>query len=194
MSSPTKRMDPGLVFNHTWNNWLAFLCGTTTGVGAATCNALKGMGYSTDPSDLNTASIAIGDMAGAQTVTRKVTNVGGATATYTASYTGMAGITVEITPATLTLGKNETKEFKVKFTRTTAALNAYMGGQLTWSDGTHSVRIPMVIRPVALAVPAQVFGTGDAISYPVTFGYTGPFAADSARPGGCYYHPGHRAG
>ena len=35
------------------------------------------MGYSTDPSDLNQASIAIGDMAGTQTVKRKVTNVDG---------------------------------------------------------------------------------------------------------------------
>lgn len=175
---PNKAMDPGLVFNHTWNDWLAFLCGTTSGVNPAACNALVNMGYSTDPSDLNVASIAIGNMAGSQTVTRKVTNVGGATATYTASYSGLVGFTVEVTPASLTVDKGKTAEFKVKFTRTTAPLNAYTGGQLTWSDGTHTVRIPMVIQPVALAVPAQVFSTGAAISYPVTFGYTGSFVAD----------------
>ncbi len=54
------------------------------------------MGYSLDPSDFNVASIAIGDLAGTQTVTRKVTNVGGAPATYTASYTGLAGFTVVV--------------------------------------------------------------------------------------------------
>ena len=35
-------------------------------------------------------------MAGVQTVTRKVTNVGDQAETYTASYTGLAGITVAL--------------------------------------------------------------------------------------------------
>ena len=51
-----------------------------------------------DPSDLNVASIAIGDLAGLQTVTRKVTNVGTSAATYTASTTGLTGITVNVQP------------------------------------------------------------------------------------------------
>jgi hypothetical protein len=173
---PNGAADPGLVFNAGWNDWLAFLCGAKTGVNAATCSALKSMGYSTDPSDLNVASIAIGDMAGVQTVTRKVTNVGAA-ATYTASYTGMAGFEVKITPASLVLAAGQTGTFTVKFTRTDAPLNAYTGGQLTWADGTHSVRIPMVVKPLALAAPAQVSGTGDPISYNVTFGYDGSFTA-----------------
>ena len=59
------------VYNAGFNDWLAFLCGTTTGVSPATCSALVGLGYSTDPSNLNVASIAIGDMAGVQTVTRR---------------------------------------------------------------------------------------------------------------------------
>jgi subtilisin family serine protease len=169
---PNKAADPGLVFDAGWNDWLAFLCGTTTGVGPSTCNALSGLGYSLEPSNLNVASIAIGDLAGVQTVMRKVTNVGKSKATYTASSTGLAGITVAITPSSLTLNPGETGTFTVKFTRTTATLNTYAGGQLTWTDGTHNVRIPMVIRPVALAAPAQVSG-----SYNVTFGYDGPFSA-----------------
>ena len=174
---PNSAADPGLVFNAGWNDWLAFLCGTTTGVSASTCSTLAGMGYSFDPSNLNTASIAIGDLAGVQTVTRKVTNVGSAPATYTASYTGLLGLNVVISPSSLTLNPGETKSFTVTFTTTTAALNAYVGGQLTWSDGTHNVRIPVVIRPVALAAPAAVFGNGTPFSYNVAFGYNGAFAA-----------------
>ncbi len=169
---PNSAADPGLVFNAGWNDWLAFLCGGSSAVGPATCAALQGLGYSTDLSDYNSASIAIGDLAGAQTVTRRVTNVGSSPATYTASYTGMVGFDVEVSPASLTLDRGETGTFTVSFTRTTAALNAYTGGQLTWTDGTHNVRIPMVVRPVALAAPAQVSG-----SYSVTFGYTGDFSA-----------------
>ena len=120
--------------------------------------------------------IAIGDMAGVQTVTRKVTNVGAA-ATYTPSVTGMAGFNVSVSPSSLNLGAGQTGTFTVTFTRTTATLNAYTGGQLTWSDGVHSVRIPLVVRPVALAAPVQVSGNGAAISYNVTFGYDGAFTA-----------------
>jgi subtilisin family serine protease len=169
---PNSAMDPGLVFDAGWNDWLAFLCGTTTGVSASTCNALSGLGYSLDPSDLNVASIAIGALAGSQTVTRKVTNVGSDVASYTPSYTGMTGFDVTITPSSLTLSPDESGTFSVTLTRTTAALNAYVGGQLTWTDGEHSVRIPMVVMPVALAAPAQV-----SASYTVSFGYDGPFTA-----------------
>jgi hypothetical protein len=176
---PNSAADPGLVYDHGFLDWLAFLCGTTTGVNPTTCSALTAAGYSFDPSNLNVASIAIGDLAGIQTVTRKVTNVGGSSATYNASYTGMTGFMVSISPSTLTLNPGETKSFTVAFTRTTATLNAYTGGQLTWTDGTHSVRSPIVARPVALAAPRQVSGTGGPISYTVTFGYTGPFTAEA---------------
>jgi subtilisin family serine protease len=174
---PNSAADPGLVYDHGFNDWLAFLCGTTTGVNPATCTALQAAGFSFDPSDLNVPSIAIGDLAGIQTVTRKVTNVGGSPATYNASVTGLEGINVNVSPSSLTLSPGETKSFTVTFTRTTAALNAYAGGQLAWSDGTHIVRSPLVIRPVPLAAPAQVSGTGGPISYDVKFGYTGPFTA-----------------
>ncbi len=169
---PRKATDPGLVYDASWNDWLAFLCGTTTGLSAATCNTLKSMGYSTDPSDLNVASIAIGDLPGAQTVTRKVTNVGNSAATYTPSVTGMAGFNVVVNPSSLTLAKGQTKSFTMTITRTSAALNAYTGGQLTWTDGVHTVRSPIVVRPVVFAAPASASG-----SFAVKFGYTGPFTA-----------------
>ncbi len=174
---PNKAGDPGLVFDSNANDWLALLCGTTTGVTPATCAALATAGYSFDPSDMNTASIAIGDLPGVQTVKRRVTNVGSTAATYTASFTGMAGITTAISPTSLSLTPGQTGTFTVTFTRTTAAFNAYQGGQLTWTDGTHNVRIPMVVRPVQFQAPASVFGTGGPISYNVKFGYTGPWGA-----------------
>ena len=175
--APNAARDPGLVFDSNSNDWLAFLCGTTTGVDAATCTALQGAGYSFNPSDMNTASIAIGDLAGTEVVTRRVTNVGNTAATYTASFIGMSGITTVVTPTSLTLNPGETKSFTVSFTRTTAALNAYTGGQLTWTGAGHSVRIPMVVRPITLVAPSSVTGTGAPITYSVKFGFTGPFTA-----------------
>ncbi len=174
---PNKAVDPGLVFNSGWNDWLTFICNTQPSGLTNTCNALWSMGYPKDASDLNVASIAIGDLAGVQTVTRKVTNVSGKPLTMAAAVTGMAGFNVVVEPASLILAAGETKSFTVAFTRTTAALNAYTGGQLYWTGGGYTVRSPIVVRPVALAAPASVSGTGDPISYNVTFGYNGAFAA-----------------
>ena len=53
-----------------------------------------------------------------------------------------------------------------------------MGGQITWTGGNgERVRIPVVVRPVALTAPPSVTSNGRAISYTVTFGYDGPFTA-----------------
>ncbi len=174
--TPNKATDPGLVFDSGWNNWLAFLCGTTSAVSAAGCAALTGMGYSTDPSDMNVASVAIGALAGQQTVTRTVTNVGKGTSTYSLSHSGLAGITVAADPATFSLAPGKSQTIRLTFTRESAPFNSYAGGQLTWSDGSHTVRIPAVLRPVALSAPTQVSGTGNRMTYTVGFGYTGPFS------------------
>lgn len=174
---PNNAINPGLVYNSSWNNWLAFLCGTTSGVSPATCSTLEGMGFSTDPSDLNQASIAIGALAGAQTVERSVTNVGSTSATYSSIITGMAGINVVVNPSSFTLNPGETQKIEITFTVTTAPLNAYTGGYLTLADGTHVVRSPIVVKPVALAAPAEILGNGSPLSFDVDFGFSGAFTA-----------------
>jgi subtilisin family serine protease len=164
---PNSALNPGLVYDSKFTDWLSFLCGAQPGGG---CTGVTPM----DPSNLNQASIAIGDMAGVQTIKRRVTNVSGGPLTVNAALTGMAGFNVVVSPSTLALARGQSAEFTVSFTRTTAALNAYTGGQLTWTGGDYSVRSPIVVRPVALAAPTEVSG-----SYRVTFGYTGPFTASA---------------
>jgi subtilisin family serine protease len=170
---PNGAADPGLVYDSGFLDWLAFLCGTTSAVGPGTCAALVGLGFSTDASDFNGASIAIGDLVGSQTVHRIVTNVGSTAATYTASVTGMAGINVNVSPASFTLNPGDSQGFTVTFFRTTATLGAYTGGQLTWSDGTHNVRSPLVIKPVAIAAPPEVSGTPAGFTYNIKTGFDG---------------------
>ena len=175
---PNSAADPGLVFDHGFNDWLAFLCGTTTGVvSAASCTALQNAGRSLDPSDVNVPSIAIGDLTGTQTVRRRVTNVGSSAATYTPTVTGLAGFNVTVAPASLALNSGQSATFTVTIQRNTAAFGAFTGGQLTWSDGSHSVRLPLIVAALPLSTPAEVSSTGGAISYTVKFGYTGPFGA-----------------
>jgi subtilisin family serine protease len=171
--APNGAAHPGLVYNSGFDDWRGFL----RGQGLCTLCGGTTPAVAIDASNLNVASVAIGDMAGTQTVTRAVTNVESTAATYTAAIDGLAGINAVVSPSSLTINPGETKTFTVAFTTTSAALNAYVGGQLTWTGGGHTVRIPIVIKPVALAAPKQVSGTGGPISYNVKFGYTGPFTA-----------------
>ncbi len=177
---PNSAVDPGLVFDAGWNDWLAFICATQPQGLDATCNALWSMGYSRDASDLNTASIAIGDLAGVQTVERTVLNVGSQAETYTIAVSGLAGMTAAANPSSFTIPKGGAQTVQFTFTRTTAALNAYVGGQITWTgDRGHVARIPVVIRPVALAAPAEVSGSGasGSLIFPIKFGYDGVYTA-----------------
>jgi hypothetical protein len=50
----------------------------------------------------------------------------------------------------------------VTFTRSTAALGDWAKGALTWSDGTHAVRSPIALRPVALKAPGEVHAAASA--------------------------------
>jgi hypothetical protein len=171
---PNSAADPGLVYDAGFNDWRNFL------KGQALCNYCFGTApaVAIDASDLNYPSIAIGALAGMQTVTRAVTNVGTTTATYNVSVVPPAGVDVSVNPASFTLAAGATRTYTVTFTTNgTAALNSYAFGSLTWSDGVHNVTSPLVIRPVALSAPAQVSSNGTAINYNVTFGYTGSFTA-----------------
>lgn len=163
---PNLAINPGVVFDAGISDWLGFLCGVGNR-NAADCAALR-----IDPSDLNLASIAIGDMAGIQTVRRRLTNVSGNPASFNATLSGLSGFSAVVNPSSLSLAAGQTQEVAITFTRTSASFNEYDGGQLSWSDGQRTARIPVVLRPIALAAPAEVTG-----SYGVKFGYSGAFTA-----------------
>lgn len=176
---PSSAFDPGLVYDAGWLDWLAFLCNTSTAVSAGTCNYLASLGYSLDPSDLNYPSISIGALPGSQTIKRTVTNVGPA-GTYNVSVDAPLGIDVTVDPESLTLGKGESASYYVTFTASAdlVALD-WTFGSLTWSDGLHNVTSPISLYPVAVAVPAEVHGSGTdgSLDFDVTFGYTGDYTA-----------------
>ena len=92
---PNSAADPGLVFNSSMNDWLGFLCGTQLPSSYCTSRGIPVI----SPSNFNGASIAISALAGSQTVTRTVTNVG-AKGTYNFSFTG-CWLQCSVSPATL---------------------------------------------------------------------------------------------
>jgi hypothetical protein len=170
--TPNSSADPGLVYDAGWIDWLGFLCGTGQ-LSASYCPAIG-----IDPSDLNYPSIAIGDLAGAQTVHRTVTNVGPA-ATYNVSVDAPAGIAVTVEPASLTLDTGQSAPYQVTFTNVDAPVGQWAFGSLTWSHGPHAVRSPIALRPVQAAIPSELMGAGTegSLSFDITFGYTGAYTA-----------------
>lgn len=169
---PNSMADPGLVYDNGFVDWLGFLCGT----GQLQASYCPFIGI--DPSDLNLASMAIGGLAGNQTITRTVTNVGDDEETYNFSYSGLAGVDVVADPSSFTLAPGDSQTFTVTFTVTSAALNTYATGFISWNgDQGHVVRSPVAVKPVALAVPGELFGTGTPTSFDVVFGYSGDFYA-----------------
>ena len=182
---PNRAVDPGLVYDARFLDYLAGICGTDEKVFLfsdpdATCAQLAGLGLSLDASDLNLPSIGIGDLPGTQTVTRKVKNVGGAVSTYTANVKAPPGYTVKVRPATLTLQPNQTARYRVTITNNGAPAGEWRFGGLRWDDEHgHRAYSPIAVRGSAVVAPDEIAGSGatGSAAFDVTFGYNGDYAA-----------------
>jgi hypothetical protein len=175
--------DPGLVYDSGPVQWLQYSCGIGVHLvlsgGQDSCDVVG----TVDPSDYNSPSIAIGDIAGVQTVTRTVTNVDRKLGLYAAKVQAPAGFTVKVSPPVLVVKPGKTATFTVTFTRTTAPMGAYAFGSLTWKDlSGHSVRSPIALRPVPVAAPAEISGSGTSGTSPqsVVAGFSGTLTATGA--------------
>lgn len=166
---PNDAANPGLVYDSDINDWFSFLQGQNCGCLPPSVPAIAA-------SDLNLASIQINGLAGNETVTRRVTNVGDRSATYRAS-ASLSGFEVDVVPSTLRLAPGETKSFTVTVTRGDATLNRYTAGTLTWSGDRRRVESPLVIRPVPLTAPGEVSSNGSPVSWQVRPGYNGTLTA-----------------
>ena len=148
---PNRATDPGLVYNLTAMDYRKYLCG---GGFSDQC------GYGTvTSSNLNLPSIAVNNVLGPTTVQRSVTNVGDSPATYTASVS-MQGYDASVSPASLTIAPGASASFAVTLKRTSALDYTWQYGALTWSDGKHTVRSPIVAASAhSLTAPPTVRST-----------------------------------
>ncbi|KAI4296081.1 hypothetical protein L6164_036070 [Bauhinia variegata] len=143
---PNRAMDPGLVYDLTVHDYLNFLC--ATGYNKTHMAYFIKRPYPCPKSanilDFNYPSITIPELYGSVTVTRKLKNVGSA-GTYVASTRAPKGISITLKPNTLKFHKiGEEKSFKMTISVDEPRLKTAFAG-LTWSDGKHNVRSPIVI-------------------------------------------------
>ena len=177
---PGRAFDPGLVYDSGPLQWFQYGCATGQFQLLGLNDDCVAVG-ATDPSDLNYASIAIGDLPGTQTVTRTVTNITRKAGIYDAQVTAPPGITVNVSPSRLVLLPGRSATFKVTFTRTDAApVGQWAFGSLVWNDKKgHAVHSALAVRPVAVAVASEVTLTGNSgsLQLPVKTGYNGTLTA-----------------
>lgn len=147
---PKRYLNPGLLYLNGVKDWAAFL----DGKGLSDFPGIEPI----DGSDLNQASISIGSLASAQTVTRTVTSTEKGTFTAKAS---VPGVDVKVTPQQLKFDRpGQTKSFTVTFDNKSAPVEEWATGSLTWKSAKNSVRSPIAVFPVTADAPAEVTGTG----------------------------------
>lgn len=169
---PARVLEPGLIYHNGPNDWAAYM---------------KGLGYDLtatpfdrdvapiDPSDLNLASIAIGELLGEQTVTRTVTAA--TPGTYTVTAPALDGLDVTVTPSTLTFDyPGEQRTFTVTFAANEdVVIDEWAMGYLTWNGAGIDVRSSVAVFPAALSAPAAVEGAGvdGSLNIEITPAFTG---------------------
>jgi subtilisin family serine protease len=164
---PDKMFDPGVVFNSSERDWMAYLegQGVDTGYGVAPVDA----------SDFNSPSIAVGKLVGAQVVTRRVTAV--KAGLYQAKV-NLGGVNARVSPSLLLFSRpGQTRTLKITFSQQTAPLSEPDFGSLRITGRGTVARVPIVVVPEAVDAPDLISGTGvsASTSFSVKPGFSGSF-------------------
>lgn len=146
---PNRAMDPGLVYDISVKDYLNFLCGleyNSTQVEIFAEEAYNCPKHIT-LTNLNYPSISVPNLNSSITVTRTLKNVG-SPGSYRAHVRAPAGISAIVEPRYLKfdrVGDEKSFNLTLKLKRKNAGRD-YVFGQLTWSDGKHYVRSPIVVK------------------------------------------------
>ncbi|CAN6476438.1 unnamed protein product [Victoria cruziana] len=146
---PKGALDPGLVFDAGYEDYLKFLC-CVPGVDP---HQIRNITEKTcissfrHPADLNTPSITISSLRGTQTITRTVKNIAGLE-TYIISGRMPPEIAIEVSPRALTLESGTSQPFSVTLTVRSVTGKYSFGEVLMKGDRGHRVRIPVAVMGV----------------------------------------------
>ncbi|KAJ9132699.1 hypothetical protein P3X46_033539 [Hevea brasiliensis] len=156
-----RAMDPGLVYDITNNDYVNFLCGngySPKAIQVITRSPVTCPVKRPSPENLNYPSIAAlfpSSSVGAKSKAfiRTVTNVGPLNAVYRPIIEAPKGTTVAVKPARLVFNQRMKKQsFIVTITADTRNLimddSGAVFGSISWSDGKHVVRSPIVVTQI----------------------------------------------
>ncbi|VAH63746.1 unnamed protein product [Triticum turgidum subsp. durum] len=144
---PKHAMDPGLVYDASFQDYLLYACASG---GAQLDRSFPCPASPPRPHELNYPSVAIHGLNGSTTVHRTVTNVGEPGAHYSVAVVEPMGFSVKVSPTSLAFARTgEKKTFTIKIAatgkRSRRMKRKYLAGSYTWSDEVHAVRSPVVV-------------------------------------------------
>eukprot|EP00270_Netrium_digitus_P021725 TRINITY_DN9485_c0_g2_i1.p1 TRINITY_DN9485_c0_g2~~TRINITY_DN9485_c0_g2_i1.p1 ORF type:complete len:337 (+),score=48.50 TRINITY_DN9485_c0_g2_i1:226-1236(+) len=150
--NPKGAADPGLVYDETYENFMRFLAGIDP---VATLTNLNYQGNVVIRSyNLNLPNIAVSNLRTGRSVlvTRRVTNVAAAVSTYHATFAAPPGVKVVVNPEHFVISPGAVFGYTVNISVTNLPTNGnqvrgFLFGQLTWSDGVHSVVSVIAVQP-----------------------------------------------
>lgn len=145
---PSKALDPGLVFDINFKQYIQFLC-AVPGLDDKSIQQAVGVGCPANRkewcSDLNTASVTISNLVGSRKVRRRVTNVGDADEKYTIILREPVGVNVTVTPLAFKISVNASRYLGI-ILEATQRTNAYTFGEMVLAGNrNHVVRVPIAV-------------------------------------------------
>lgn len=151
--NPVKALDPGLVYDTTTQDYVNFLC--NMGYSEAqieamvVCPLITRCPHKPRPNwNINYPSISVPDLSCTTTLQRTVRNVGHfKTAVYYVSVVEPHGVDVVVWPRVLVFSpfKDEIT-YQVTLSPLKISRGRFDFGSITWSDGFHHVRSPLVVQ------------------------------------------------
>ncbi|KAJ0961817.1 hypothetical protein J5N97_029645 [Dioscorea zingiberensis] len=146
--NPAHALDPGLVFDAKFRQYIQFLC-AVPGVDDESVLRAVGIGCPTVRSDwcsdLNTASVTVSNLVGSRQVMRRVMSVGSMEEMYQVVVQEPAGVAVTVSPQAFTIKPNSSRSLKIML-EGREITDSYTFGELQLNgDKSHVVRIPLAI-------------------------------------------------
>ncbi|TVU41279.1 hypothetical protein EJB05_14782, partial [Eragrostis curvula] len=160
--NPSKASDPGLVYDASEEDYVAFLC--AQGYNATQLALLTGSNSTTCPAggDLNYPTMAAHVAPGKNFTlgfARTATNVGVPDAVYDVEIIGVSstrGMEVTVAPERLEFSaQNGTATYTVSVSGVAPPADKVVSMAVVWSDGHHVVRSPLVVYTVSVDMPTE---------------------------------------
>ncbi|KAJ7958173.1 Subtilisin-like protease [Quillaja saponaria] len=155
--NPNKAVDPGLIYDINSEDYVNLLCALNYSKNNIKTITRSALNNCSNPSlDLNYPSFIVffnandsasdPDLKTAKEFHRTVTNIGEGESTYSASVTTIEGFEINVIPNNLVFEQsNEKLSYTVRIRGPKLMKETVAFGYLTWEDGIHVVRSPIVV-------------------------------------------------
>ncbi|CAE6220574.1 unnamed protein product [Arabidopsis arenosa] len=143
----TAALDPGLVFDTSFGDYMSFLCGINgsdpvvfnyTGF-RCSANNITISGF-----DLNLPSITVSTLSGTQIFQRSMRNIAG-NETYNVGWSPPYGVTMKVSPTQFSIAMGETQVLSVTLTATKNSSSSSFGRLGLFGNTGHIVNIPITV-------------------------------------------------